>query len=151
MPENNIELATVESNEMGSPAILGNMYASTSAESFDEKLKLLAAIADAESLVDHLGEIIEVQDIIIQPIELEDMATHEMVKTNRIVLITPDGDAYASVSNGIETAVKNLFAVFGKPSWYPAIPLSAVKKRGRKGFEFTTLEAVIGNKGKGKK
>ena len=71
---------------------------------------------------------------------MTDNATGEITQRNRIVLITPKGDAYGCTSTGVETSMKNLFSIVGCPPWNPAIKFEVVKKQGRNGYKFTSLQ-----------
>ena len=115
----------------------GGMYCSLAAETQDERLAVYAAVSNAEALDDYIGTPIDVANIVIQYVEGEDGETREGV---RIVLISDDGKAYGCMSNGVQTAVRNLMGIVGMPPWYPAIKLIPNKKQGRNGYKFTTLE-----------
>lgn len=105
----------------------------------EEQNLIYKAVTNAERLSDHLGQRLDVTDVLIQPVELADPVTGEVNVNTRITLITADRKAYTAISKGVETALKNMFQIFGDPSWEPAIPLVAEKKRGNGGFEFMTL------------
>lgn len=105
----------------------------------EEQNLIYKAVTNAERLSDHLGQRLDVTDVLIQPVELDDPVTGETTVNTRITLITEDRKAYTAISKGVETALKNMFQIFGDPSWKPAIPLVAEKKRGNGGFEFMTL------------
>lgn len=105
----------------------------------EEQNLIYKAVTNAERLSDHLGQRLDVTDVLIQPVELADPVTGEVDVNTRITLITEDRKAYTAISKGVETALKNMFQIFGDPSWTPAIPLVAEKKRGNGGFEFMTL------------
>lgn len=129
------ELATTQA-----PAgIMGGFFSSIAAESQEDRLRIFDAVSNAGSLDDVMGNAIAVQDVVIQPVEMTDPATGEVTDNNRIVLITDAGDAYACTSVGVETSIKNLFAIVGMPPWNPAIKLVPTKKQGRNGYKFTTL------------
>ena len=120
--------------------ILDGMYCSLKADTREEKLNVFKAVSNAEPLDDHLGERIDVQDIMIQPVELPDPLTGELKINNRITLITVDGRAYRCVSKGVENVLKNLFGIMGNPPWVGGISLVASKRPGNNGYKFTTLE-----------
>lgn len=117
----------------------GSIWTSITAETRDERAKLYAAVSDAESLEEHIGERLNVVDVVIEGIEVQDPLTQEMRPANRIVLVCEDGSAYASVSTGVEGAIKKMFSIIGSPTWTPALPIVAEKRPGKNGFKFTTL------------
>lgn len=132
------ELATTEQNS--SNDVLGSMYSSVSATTQEEKLELYSAVSDCDSLTEHVGEVLNLENVIIQPVDVSDPRTGEMRRANRIVVITDKGEAFGCVSSGVETAMKQLFAIVGEPTWSPALPMKVVEKKGRNGYKFTTLE-----------
>lgn len=134
---NNNELATITND---APDFSRGMYCSIHAETQEDRLDIYDAVSNSMPLDEMVGRVIEVENVIIQPLEMTDSATGEQVMRNRIVLITPSGDAYGCTSTGVETAMKNLFAIVGCPPWNPAIAFDVVKKQGRNGYKFTTLQ-----------
>lgn len=117
----------------------GGMYCSLAAETQDERLAVYAAVSNAESLDDFIGTPIDVANVVIQSVEVED-EDGDTRDALRIVLIDDDGKAYGCMSNGVQTAVRNLMGIVGMPPWYPSIRLVPMKKQGRNGYKFTTLE-----------
>lgn len=134
--ENN-EIATITND---APDMVKGMYCSIHAETQADRLDIYEAVSDSLSLDDMVGKTVEVENVIIQPVEMIDNATGEVTQRNRIVLITPKGDAYGCTSTGVETSMKNLFSIVGCPPWNPAIAFDVVKKQGRNGYKFTTLQ-----------
>ena len=116
------------------------MYSSFKGESREERLTIFEAVTNAERLEDHLNEKISVQHVIIQPVRMADRVTGEIREGNRIVLCSNDGVAYACMSEGVETAIKQLFGIVGMPPWNPPIDFKAVKQQGRNSYKFTTLQ-----------
>lgn len=119
---------------------IGGMYSSMKSETREERLDLFEAVTNAEPLEDHINECIMVQDVTIQPVEFVDSVTGECKMQNRITLITPDKDAFACTSLGVETSLKQLFGIVGNPPWVPALPLKAVKQQGNGKYKFTSLQ-----------
>ncbi len=134
--ENN-ELSTITND---APEFSRGMYCSIHAETQADRLDIYEAVSNSLPLDDMVGKVVEVENVIIQPVEMTDNATGEQTVRNRIVLITPKGDAYGCTSTGVETSMKNLFAIVGCPPWNPAIAFDVVKKQGRNGYKFTTLQ-----------
>lgn len=126
------------SNE--APDMCKGMYCSIHAETQDERLDIYEAMSNSMPLDDMVGKVVCVENVIIQPVEMPDNATGELTVRNRIVLITPEGDAYGCTSTGVETSMKNLFSIVGCPPWNPAIAFDVVKKQGRNGYKFTSLQ-----------
>lgn len=134
----------MESNELAisnaAPDFAAGMYCSIQAETQADRLEIYEAVSNSMPLDDLVGKTIDVENVIVQPVEMLDNATGETVVRNRIVLITPDETAYGCISTGVETSMKNLFAIVGCPPWNPAICFDVVKKQGRNGYKFTALQ-----------
>ena len=107
--ENN-ELSTITND---APEFSRGMYCSIHAETQADRLDIYEAVSNSLSLDDMVGKVVEVENVIIQPVEMTDNATGE--QTVR-------------------------FAIVGCPPWNPAIAFDVVKKQGRNGYKFTTLQ-----------
>ena len=68
-----------------------------------------------EQVADHIGEVLEVVNVVAHPIELPDEVTGEVIKCLRTVLITKDGKSYVAVSQGIASAISRIFSIIGMP------------------------------------
>ena len=145
------EMAIVESNAtaIASPINgenpISGMYSSLKSDSMQERLEVFDAVSNAQALEDHINERINVENIIIQPVERIDKLTGEITQGNRITLIDTDKVAFACMSLGVETALKQLFGIVGEPPWKGGIPLVAVKQTGNNGYKFTTLQLWKGD------
>lgn len=130
------EIVKTADNNAAMPA----MYSSVNAATLDERLAVYQAVSNSGSLDEMIGEVIAVQDVIIQPVQVR---TDEGERdAARIVLIDKSGAAYGCVSSGVETSLRNLFAIVGEPPYTPALNFKVVKKQGRHGYKFTSLEFV---------
>lgn len=132
--------AMVQANVDAINRFAGGIISSVNAETQEERLAIYDAINNAGELQAHIGECLFITDVIMQPIELESADGDGKKQAYRIVLIDENGQTYGTVSSGVETSMRNLFAVVGNPPWHPAIPLTPVSKKGRSGWNFTTLD-----------
>lgn len=132
------ELATT--NNENPLNIMGGMWSSITAENQADRLQIYDAVSNSNPLDDLVGKTITISDVILQPTEVNDHATGEVEERTRIVLITPEGEAYGCMSTGVENCIKQLFGIVGVPPWEPAITFEVVKKQGRNGYKFTTLQ-----------
>jgi len=119
-----------------------DFFSSLPSETDQDKKSLFNYINSPDGLEESIDKIIDVQDIIMQKVVLENEKTGEENQALRIILVTPKGEAYACVSSGVTQSVRMLFNIYGSPTWEKPIKLKAVKKNGKKGFKFTTLELV---------
>ena len=106
----------------------------------EAKKTVFSAVNDAEPLSDHLGETLDVVDIVAHKVEVANEESGEIGEATRVVLLTSDGNALASVSVGIQGAVRNILAFLGEPStWGGAVKLIPVERKGRRGFRYMSL------------
>ena len=66
---------------------------------------------DAEILT--VGEVIEVENLVIAPAQVRDTETGEMKTLPAVTLITPMGEMYRSTSSGVVKTAINLLSTFG--------------------------------------
>lgn len=97
----------------------GNFYCSIKDDGTRKsKVSIYNAINGAdESLADHIGEIIEVVDVVAHPVTLLDEETGEAVNALRTVLVDKNGKSYTAVSQGITNSLSRIFSIIGMPSW----------------------------------
>jgi hypothetical protein len=151
------EMKYVDTDSVNAPAIIKedlvtdlnpSMFENTSAALFSSikvedratGVKVFNAINGAEnSLSDHLGEVIEIQDMVAHPITLQDEVTKEDVQAMRVVLLTPEGVGYHAVSGGVVSSLQKLIGVVGQAPWTPALKVVPVEQKTRKGFKTLTL------------
>lgn len=106
----------------------------------DAKKRVFVAVNDAEPLSDHLGETLDVVDIVAHKVEVANEESGEIGEATRVVLLTSDDKALASVSVGIQGAVRNILAFLGDPStWDGAVKLIPVERKGRRGYRYMSL------------
>jgi len=129
-------------NEIMEVNAIGNFYCSMQGDSQEERLQIYKAFNNSKPLEDMIDKTIQIQHVIIQPVQVNDMATGQPKDANRIVLIDPKGNAYGCTSSGVETSIRNLFGIVGPAPWNPPLKVKPVKSKGRKGYNFTSLEIV---------
>ena len=82
------------------------------------KVAIFNAINGAdESVADHIGEVLEITDVVAHPVTLTDEDTGEIINTLRVVLIDKNGKTYTAVSEGITNSLSRVFSIIGMPSW----------------------------------
>lgn len=116
------------------------MFSTIQANDRESQVKLFNAInASENALADHVGEVIEVKDMVAHVIELEDEQTNEKVKALRVVLVTPDGAGYHAVSQGVVSALTKIINVVGQGPWTPPLKVVPVEVKTRKGYRTLTI------------
>ena len=95
----------------------GKMYCSIENDGTRaSKIRIFNAVNNAnESIADHIGEVLEVVDVVAHPVELVDENTGEVVDALRTVLIDKTGKSYVAVSQGIASAISKVFSIVGMP------------------------------------
>lgn len=147
MAENNeIQMAqtaiTVQNVTNAAP---GSMITSLRANPGDREasVRIFNAMNNPNDRVsDHINEVIEVQDYLIEITTMEDtdaygngLGTYSAVP--RVVLVAPDGTAYQAVSFGIANAVRNIVTVCGDAPWKPAVQLKIKQVPTKRGSMLT--------------
>lgn len=103
---------------------LSNIFCSFTAETNSDKAKLYNALSNPEvKISDHIGNKIEMRDVIIETIEITDKKTGETKNVPRVIIIDRDGHSYVATSNGIYNAIMRIFALYGEPTWEECIPV----------------------------
>lgn len=143
----NNEVMQYEGNAMsiaGELDVQNNMFCSITGETKQDKVRIYNAISNpANALSDCKGEILEIKDVIAHYVQMESMEdTGEIITAPRIVLIDKEGATYACVSTGIMQSLKQIFMLFGTPTWEDPVKVKVIEKKGRKGYKFLSLELV---------
>ena len=68
-----------------------------------------------EQVADHIGETLEVINVVAHPVTLTDEDTGEIFEALRTVLIDKNGKSYVAVSQGITSALSKIFSIVGSP------------------------------------
>lgn len=80
------------------------------------KVAIYNAVNNAEkSLNDHIGEVLEIVNVVAFPVELLDEQTGEVVQALQTVLVAKDGTTYKATSQGITNSLVRIFSIVGKP------------------------------------
>lgn len=118
-------------------------YCSIKGDTREAKVAMYNAINSPDhKLSDFIGKKLNIKDISIERVENPSDETGEMVANARVVLIDENGESYTCVSSGIYSAIKKLVAVFGEPTWEPALPVEIQNLSTKKGRKTMTLKAI---------
>lgn len=118
-------------------------YCSIMGDTREAKVAMYNAINSPDhKLSDFVGKKLNIKDISIERVENPSDETGEMVANARVVLIDENGESYTCVSSGIYSAIKKLVAVFGEPTWEPALPVEIQNLSTKKGRKTMTLKAI---------
>lgn len=93
-----------------------------------EKATVYNAMSNPDKrLRDCINMEITIKDVFFEETELTDDKTGEVKTGIRVVLIDDKGVSYSCVSRGIFNACKRLAAVYGNPTWEPAVKVRVVQ------------------------
>lgn len=95
-----------------------------------------------DRVANHINEVIEVQDYLIEITEVEDTDAYgnglgSYSAVPRVVLVSPDGTSYQATSYGIANAVRNVVMVCGDAPWAPAVQLKIKQVPTKRGSMLT--------------
>lgn len=80
------------------------------------KVAIFNAINGAdESVAEHIGEVLEIVNVVAHPVTLPDEETGEVIECLRTVLVDKNGKTYVAVSQGIASALSRIFSIIGTP------------------------------------
>ena len=96
----------------------------------------------ATPLSEVIGKQLLVEHVLAHRVEMTDEETGEITLGDRIVLVTPKGDAYQAVSAGVRRSLQLIMHFKGVPPWAPAIKLEVNQIPTRRGFRTFTLTPV---------
>lgn len=122
-------------------------------DDFSLKLRVAAAVAAAEPIIEHVGKPLDLQHFILQAVSIRDNEKGEngedqMIDTVRAILLTADGKSYYAISSGIISGLENLVGILGQPSnWEHPVTVRVDQVRTRQGytvFNLVPLSSVEG-------
>ena len=156
MAEQNTEIQAVQAQQQALVSVqniinsgVGAMVTSLRTNSDDRaaNVRVFNAMNNPTDRVgNHINEVIEVQDYLIEMAEIEDtdsygngLGTFSVVP--RVVLVSPDGKSYQAISYGITNAVRKAVMVCGDAPWVPPVQLK-IKQVPTKHGSMLTVDMV---------
>lgn len=110
----------------------------------EEKIQLYNALQQCdERLMDHIGEVILLKNVICQEFQRENEETGEVTDEVRTVILDDKGKTYGTASKGIFLSLAQIFKAFGQPStWKEAKPIRIKEKQTGKNRKTYIIELV---------
>ena len=96
----------------------------------------------ATPLSEVIGKTLLIEHVLAHRVEMTDEETGEITLGDRIVLVTPKGDAYQAVSAGVRRSLQLIFHFKGVPPWTPPLKVEVTQIPTRRGFRTFTLTPV---------
>ena len=122
---------------------VGAIYCSKVANTDEEKKDLFNALESCDALLnDCVGQEINLKDVYCEEKEVLDEESGEMRKKYRTILFDVTGQTYATGSYGIFNIMKNIFAIYGMPTWENGIKVKVTKRPIGNGKTSLTLTLV---------
>lgn len=106
------------------------------------RLTALATGPETKSADDCVGQIINVRYFFVHPVEISGNTPGEFSRALRSVLITPDHDCYAFVSNVLARDLARMVRTFGLRPWEPPIAVQVVKSKAKVGHFYSLCPAT---------
>lgn len=117
-------------------------YSSLVANTFEDRIKIAAAMTTSEPVDKHLGEVIQLENFIVQVVTLVD-DDGTVNDAPRVILIDADGTTYHATSTGLLGSLRNIVKMVGEPAvWEKPIAITVNRERTRKGFNVFTIRFV---------
>ena len=111
------------------------VFSTIDGSTFAGRLATVSALQNSVPLNEHLGEVINLRNIVTQVVEVNDTESKRRVQAVRSILIDEDGTAYHAISDGVIQALQTFLGALGSPSeWPEPVKVAAVEERARSGF-----------------
>lgn len=121
---------------------LNSIFSSVNVENEKDKKNLFNALESCDLLLnDCVDTEIELKDIYVEAREVKDENGNFKTKY-RTILFDSKGQTYATGSYGIFNILKKIIAIYGKPTWNPAIKVKVAKRPIGNGKTTLTLTLV---------
>ena len=93
-------------------------------ETVEDKKKLFkVATAPDHNVAEYIGKSIKIKDVYAEVVHMTNQETGEITDGIRMVIIDDKGESYQCVSSGMWNAFTRMRAIFGNPTYDPAIPI----------------------------
>ena len=132
-----VEKVDYAPNKLEQAAQMRGVYSSIDGADFATRLQILKLVNEAAPIDEHLGEVFELRDVVVQAVDTFDEVTGEPSSYERVILIAHDDRAYVGASKGLMNAIRTAFRIIGEPSDWPSpIPVTVTREgpRGRQYF-----------------
>lgn len=115
-----------------------HFYSSIKGTDFATRVQVAKAITSSKPLDENLGKVINLRNLIVQPVQLTNPNTGAQDDVLRTVLLDEEGNAFHATSKGLDIAVRNILGVIGEPStWEGPVPIKVTKVKSAVGSYFS--------------
>jgi hypothetical protein len=142
MSDNNTDVEVFDSNSLRNDIAALNsgnaVFHTFQGADFDTKVAVLDAMTNSEALADNIGTVIQLKNVIVQPVDMTNERTGRTESQPRIILVDAEGKAYHAISGGLFRSLQNIFGILGKPdTWNGPLPITIERLKGKQGNFFT--------------
>lgn len=94
------------------------------AQTFEERVNVLNIMGASEPIKENLNKVIQLANIIVQPVEMADQETGEFGEVPRVTLVTADGKSYHGTSGPLYRSLMDILFIMGDASaWATPLPV----------------------------
>lgn len=93
-----------------------------------DRLAVLGHVSNSESIQEHLDEVLNVTDIVIQAVDMADERTGVLATVPRLVFVTADGKSIHAISKPLFRDVRTLLGLADLTEFPGGVPLRVVKE-----------------------
>lgn len=94
------------------------------AQTFEERVNVLNLMGAATPIKENLNKVMNMTNIIVQPVEMVDQKTGVLGDVPRVTIVTEDGKSFYGTSGPLYRALMDIMFIMGHPStWNMALPV----------------------------
>jgi hypothetical protein len=99
------------------------------AQTFEERVAVLNIMGASEPIADNLKKVIQLTNIIVQPVEMADSETGEFGEVPRVTIVDKDGKSFHGTSGPLHRALMDIMFIMGHPStWNSPLPVVVTRE-----------------------
>lgn len=128
MSENTINTAVATIDETVTPGRRVQPLSTIVANTFEERVNILNLMGGSTPVSENLNKVLQLENIIVQPVEMADQETGVFGEVPRVTMITTDGKSYHATSGPLYRALMDILFIMGHPSeWATPLPVKITK------------------------
>lgn len=119
---NNTAVATID--ETVTPGRRVRPLSTIAANTFEERVNVLNTLGAATPIKENLNKVIQLANIIVQPVEMADQETGVLGEVPRVTLVDVKGNGYYGTSAPLYRALMDILFIMGEPAeWATPLPV----------------------------
>lgn len=98
------------------------------ANTFEERVAVLNIMGASEPISENLNKVIQLTNVIVQPVEMADQETGVFGEVPRVTIVDKDGKSFHGTSGPLYRALTDIMFIMGHPSeWATPLPVKVTK------------------------